>query len=136
MRQTLKFFTSSTVRTNMFWLDVNLVAQTSTLHTDDCIHIKSLATERKGVNEMRVDGGWFSFDSIGEAVRFYKVKRLSGEVSSCLVCRPLDNLGEIPMAKLDVRTPRTGCDACVNEVEVVDAKTSYRRLLSKILGSR
>jgi hypothetical protein len=62
-------------------------------------------------------------------MRFYKVKRLSGEVASCLLCRPFDNLSEVSMVKLDVRTPRTGCDACMREVEVVDTKSSYRRLL-------
>jgi hypothetical protein len=118
----------------MFWLDVDLAAQTTILHTGDCVHIEPKTTERKGVNEMRVDGGWFSFETIGEAMRFYKVMKLSSEVASCLLCRPLDRLGEVSIAKLDIRTPRTGCDACVSEVEVVDTKSNYRRLLSRLLG--
>ena len=127
------FLVSSPLQTSMFWLDVDLVAQTATLHTGDCVHIEPSATGRKGVNEMLAEGGWFSFDSIGEAMRFFKVKKLSGEVSSCLLCRPLDSLGEVSMAKLDVRTPRTGCDACI-VVEVVDTKSSYRRLLARLIG--
>jgi len=61
---------------------------------------------------MRVDGGWFSFDTIGEAIKFLNAKRLNGNVKACLILRPLDELGEVSMAKLDVRTPRTGCEAC------------------------
>jgi hypothetical protein len=117
----------------MFWLDVDLVSGAATLHKGDCLHIEPKATEQKGVNEMRTDGDWFSFDSIGEAMRFFKVKRLSVEVTYYLLCRPLDNLWEVSMASLDVRTPKTGCDICTI-VEVVDTKSSYRRLLSRLLG--
>ena len=47
----------------MFWLDIDLAAQITTLHTSDCVHIEPKPTGRKGVNEMRLDGGWFSFDA-------------------------------------------------------------------------
>jgi hypothetical protein len=120
----------------MFWLDVDLATQTTTLHKGDCIHIEPTSTERKGINEIRADGGWFSFNSIGEAMRFYKVKRLSGEVASCLLCRPLDNLIEVTMAKLDVSTPSTGCDTNIKAVEVMDTKSNYHRLLSRLLSDR
>ena len=90
----------------MFWLDVDLASHTTTLHTDECVHIEPKPNERKGVNEMRVDGGWFSFDTIGEAMRLYKVKKLSGEVASCLLCRPHDHLSDVSMARLDVMTPK------------------------------
>jgi len=60
---------------------------------------------------MHADGGWFSFGSIGEAVRFLKVKRVTVEVGSCLLCRPFNRFGEVLMSRLNVRKPRTGCDA-------------------------
>ena len=120
----------------MYWLDVDLVSNTTTLHTGECVRIEPKPKESKGVNEMRVDGGWFSFDTIGEAMRFTKVTKLSGDVASCLLCRPLDHLSDVSMARLDVMTPRTGCDAAVKEVEVLDTKSNYRRLLSRLLGER
>lgn len=120
----------------MYWLDVDLVSNTTTLHTSECVHIEPKPNERKGVNEMRVYGGWLSFTTIGEAMRFYKVKKISGEVSSCLLCRPLDYMSDVSMARLDVRTPKTGCDAAVKEVEVLDTKSNYRRHLSRLLGER
>ena len=82
------------------------------MHTGDCLHIKPSATERKGENEIRADGDWFSFNSIGEAKRFFKVKRLNGLVRSCLLCKPLDRLSEVSVASLDVKTLRAGCYAC------------------------
>jgi hypothetical protein len=118
----------------MFWLDVDLLTQTATLHRGECILIVPKTTKQKGVNEIRADGGWFTFESAGEAMRFHKDKRLSGDVKTCLLCRPLDHLKDVAMAGLDISTPRTGCDACGTRVEVLDTKSSYRRLLSKLLG--
>ncbi|MCX6648639.1 MAG: hypothetical protein NTV61_04540 [Candidatus Bathyarchaeota archaeon] len=120
----------------MFWLDVDLPTQTATLHRGECIHIEPKATDRRGVNEMRAEGGWFSFESAGEAMRFHKTKRLSGDVKTCLLCRPLDHLEDVAMAGLDISTPRTGCEACATKVEVLDTKSSYRRLLDRLLGSK
>jgi hypothetical protein len=120
----------------MFWLDIDTPAQMATLHRGECIHVTPKATERKGVNEMRADGGWFSFKSVGEAMRFHKTKRLSGEVKSCLYCKPLDHISDVAMAGLDISTPRTGCEACGTRVEVLDTKSNYRRLLDRLLGDR
>jgi len=82
---------------------------------------------------MRADGDWFSFNSIGEEKRFFKVNRLNGLVRSCLLCKPLNRLSQVSMASLDVKTPRAGCDT-YTVVEVVDTKSNYRRLLSRLLG--
>lgn len=120
----------------MFWLDVDLPAGKATLHRGECVHIQPEANDVKGVNEMRAEGGWFSFESAGEAMRFYKTKRLSGDVMACLLCKPLDHLGNVDVATLDVKTPHTGCDACGTPVEVMDTKSTYRRLVDKLLGSK
>ena len=120
----------------MFWLDVDNPTQTATLHTGECIHITPKTTDKKGVNQMKIDGGWFSFNTVGEAMRHYKVNKLSCELTTCLYCKPLEAFPEISMARLDVTTPRTGCDIKIKELEVLDTKSSYRRLLSKLLGPR
>jgi len=85
---------------------------------------------------MRADGGWFGFESAGEAMRFYKVKRLSGDVNSCLFCKPLDHIEGVEAASLDVKTPKTGCDACGRPVVVMDTKSTYRRLVDRLLGEK
>lgn len=120
----------------MFWLDVDLLRGVATLHRGECIHIEPNSTEHKGRNEIKVDGGWFLFDSVGEAMRFHKTRRFSGEVNMCLLCRPLSHLQDVSMAELDISTPRTGCDACTTRVEVLDTKSSFRRLLDKIVGEK
>lgn len=120
----------------MFWLDVDLPAGIATLHRGECIHIEPKATESKGVNELRADGGWFSFDSAGEAMRFHKTRRLEGDVNACLLCKPLSHLQDVAAAELDITTPRTGCEACVTRVEVLDTKSSFRRLLDKLVGEK
>ena len=120
----------------MFWLEVDLKTQTATLHRDDCIHIKPEATDRKGVNTMKADGGWLSFSSVGEAMRFHKTQRLNGEVQACLLCKPLNHISDVSIAGLDINTPRTGCDACGTRVDVLDTKSSYRRLIDRLLGPK
>jgi len=130
----LTFFNNLSTPHRMFWLEVDNASHTAILHRGECIHIAPKETDRKGVNEMKEGGGWFSFESVGEAMRSFKVKRLSGEINYCLLCKPLDHLEDVSMARLDITVPRTGCEACVKEVEIVDTKSSYRRLLSKLLG--
>ncbi len=120
----------------MFWLDVDLQRSAATLHRGECIHIEPKATERKGVNEMKADGGWFRFESAGEAMRFHKTQRLSGEVNICLLCKPLNHLQDVTAAELDISTPRTGCDACATRVEVLDTKSSFRRLLDRLVDEK
>jgi len=120
----------------MFWLDIDLKTRVATLHRGECIHISPKATETRGVNEMRADGGWFSFETAGEAMRFHKSKKLSGEVQTCLLCKPLDHIESVDIAKFDISTPRTGCDACATRVEVMDTKSTYRRLVDKLLGPK
>lgn len=120
----------------MFWLNIDLPTQTATLHRGDCIHAEPKATDLKGINEMKADGGWFSFESVGEAMRFHKTKKLSGEFHACLLCKPLDHINGVSMAALDISTPRTGCDACATRVEVLDTKSSFRRLLDKLVGEK
>jgi hypothetical protein len=132
----LTFFNSLVLLTGMFWFEVDNSNQTATLHRGECIHKAPKETDRKGINQMRTDGGWFSFESVGEAMRFFKVKRLSGEINYCLLCKPLGHIEDVSMARLDITAPRTGCKACVKEIEVVDTKSSYRRLLSKLLDSK
>jgi hypothetical protein len=120
----------------MFWLDVDLPAQTATLHRSECMHVFPKATDRRGVNKMKSEGGWFSFNSAGEAMRFHKIKRLSGDVKACLYCKPLEHLDDFAMAGLDISTPRTGCDACGTNIEILDTKSNYRRLLDKLIGAK
>jgi len=120
----------------MFWLNIDLPTQTATLHKGDCIHADPKPTEFKGINEMKRDGGWFNFDSVGAAMRFFKTKRLSGEVHSCLFCKPLNQIANVTAASLDVKTPKTGCDACGTRVDVMDTKSTYKRLVDRFLGEK
>ncbi len=118
----------------MFWLNVDLPTQTATLHRENCIHVEPKETDLKGINKKKVDGGWFSFPSVGEAMRFHKVQRLSGEVQACQHCGPLDQIADVTAAKLDISIPRTGCDACGTGVKVGDRKS--KSIFERLLGEK
>lgn len=115
----------------MYWLDVDKAAETSTVHRGECIHAVPDARGNKGVNEMLRDGGWFSFPSVGEAMRFHKERRLTGRVTMCSVCEPLSDHAPEPTAKLGVRIAKTGCDHAT-ELMVTDTKSQWRRLTEKL----
>ena len=117
----------------MYWLDVDKTTETSTVHRDTCVHAVPDASTHKGVNEMLGDGGWFSFDSLGDAMRFHKLSRLTGRVEMCGVCGPLGDHSPEPMAKLGVRSIKTGCDHATT-LTVTDTKTRWRRLTEKLSG--
>jgi hypothetical protein len=119
----------------MFWLDVDKPTETSTVHRDECVHAVPIAGEHEGVDDMLRDGGWFSFDSVGEAMRFHKERRLTGRVAVCGVCEPLREYSPEPMAKLNVRSVKTGCDL-VTELEITETKSQWRRLTEKLLGRK
>jgi len=120
----------------MFWLDVDKPTKTATVHRDECVHAVPGGGEQKGVNEMRRDGGWFSFDSVGEAMRFHKEQQLTGRVIMCSHCEPLSQLAPEPMAKLNVRTVNTGCDFDARELEITDTKSQWRRLTERLLSRK
>ncbi len=119
----------------MYWLDVDKPTKAATIHRDKCVHAVPDASTHKGVNEMLRDGGWFSFDSIGEATRFHKESCLTGRFTMCGVCEPLSDHAPEPMARLGVRSVKTGCDHATT-FTVTDTKSQWRRLTEKLLGRR
>ena len=119
----------------MFWLDVDKPTKTATVHRDECVHAVPECGEHKGVNEMLRDGGWLSFDSVGEAMRLHKERRLTGKIVMCSVCTPLSQHSPEPMEKLKVRSVNTGCDL-TSELEVTDTKSQWRRLTEKPPGRK
>ncbi|MBN2334193.1 hypothetical protein JXL21_01450 [Candidatus Bathyarchaeota archaeon] len=118
----------------MFWLDIDLKGRTATVHRDECVHSVPEGTEDKGVNEMREGGGWFSFESVGEAMRFRKEQKLTGTVVMCSYCEPLSQLSPEPMASLNVHAVKTGCEMDTKALEVTDTKSTWKRLTRRLFG--
>lgn len=82
---------------------------------------------------MREGCGWFSFGSVGEAMRFHKEQRLTGTVVMCSICDPLNRLTE-PMAPLKVQTVNTWCDTDSTELVITDTKSHWKRLARRLFG--
>ena len=130
----------------MFWLDIDLTSGKNTVHRDSCVHSVPENNPSKGVNQMSEEGGWFSFPTVGEAVRYTNVNRISGLVEHCEHCQPLKSMTPEPRAALGIKTTATGCAACgkcasgqetkPEPVEVTDTKSIARRLSRKLFGKR
>lgn len=106
--------------------------KTATLHRDDCVHSVLEGREDKGVNEKRKGGGWFSFESVGEAMRFRKEQRLAGTVVMCSYCDPLSQLTPELMASLNVHKVKNGCDIDTRELVITDIKSHWKRLTKRL----
>ena len=119
----------------MFWLDEDKPSKTATVHRDECVHGVPEGVEHKGINEMLKDGGWFSFGSVGEAMRFHKESRLPGKLVMCSFCTPLGQRSPEPMAKLDIKSIKTGCDLG-SEIKVTDTKSQWKRLIENLRGRK
>ena len=130
----------------MFWLDIDFKTGKNTVHRDSCVHSVPENASSKGVNEMGEEGGWFSFHTVGEAVRYTKVNKISGLVEHCKYCAPLKSMTPEPRAALGVKATATGCAACgkcapeqeskPEALEITDTKTIASRLSRKLFGNR
>jgi hypothetical protein len=130
----------------MFWLDVDFKSGKNTVHRDDCVHSVPENNPSKGMSEMGEGGGWFSFPSMGEAVRYARVNMVNGLIVFCFHCKPTQAMTPEPRARLGVKTTSMGCAACggcamgqspdQESVQITDTKTLASRLMKKLFGSR
>jgi hypothetical protein len=130
----------------MFWLDIDLKTDKNTVHRDSCVHSVPENNPSKGTNEMGEKGGWFSFPTVGEAVLYTKVNKISGLVEYCVHCTPLKSMKPESRAALGLKAIATGCAACgkcamgnesnSESFEVTDTKTIASRLSRKLFGDR
>lgn len=130
----------------MFWLDVDYKSGKNTVHRDTCVHSVQDNNPNKGTNKLGEEGGWFSFPTVGEAVRYVKVEKLSGLTEHCRYCAPLKTMTPEPRAALGLKQQSTGCQMCgqcnpypekkPSNVEITDTKTIASRLTRKLFGSR
>lgn len=130
----------------MFWLDVDYRSGKNTVHRDDCVHSVPENDPLKGMNELGDGGGWFSFPTVGEAVRHVKVNKLSGITEHCKFCNPIKSMAPEPRAALGLKAQATGCAMCgkcstgqeskPETIQITDTKTIASRLSRKLFGSR
>jgi hypothetical protein len=75
----------------MFWLNVDLLWKSWKLHRESCRHCKPKKSATKGINIMKDNGGWFSFQTIREAQDFYEKHGSQDNWQPCKVCQPEHN---------------------------------------------
>jgi hypothetical protein len=72
----------------MFWLNVDLIWRGWKLHHENCRFCKPKGSAMKGINVMKDNGGWFSFQTIREARDFYEKHGSEDIWQPCKVCKP------------------------------------------------
>jgi hypothetical protein len=126
----------------MYVVDVDFKSGSNILHREECVHAVPDNSPDKAVGTLGDGGGWLSFTSPGEALRWLKMNRVRGIIVHCRYCAPLSTMTPEPVAKLNVSVPKTGCDACASgcscstEMNVTDTKSQYKRLVSRFLGEK
>lgn len=71
-----------------YWVNVDMSTRIAKLHRETCIWCKPHDQISKGVNEMSSSGGWFRFESPGEAERYCRELDPDLLWSPCRFCRP------------------------------------------------
>ncbi|MBN1683001.1 hypothetical protein JW865_05565 [Candidatus Bathyarchaeota archaeon] len=127
----------------MYIIDVDFKSGYNTLHRSECIHSVPSDIPTKKVGMLGDDGGWIEFNSPGEALRWLKNNKISGLIEYCKYCTPLSDFSPEPVAKLNIKLVKTGCDAdCTTksdyskEIEITDTKSIYQRLVSKFIKDK
>lgn len=121
----------------MVLLDVDYPSGVNTLHREDCVHAVPTNNPRKGMEKLGPDGGRFTFNRSGMAVKWLKDNKVKGVITHCRVCAPLATMTPEPSASLGVRTVGTGCDASsLKPVTVTDSKTIYKNVVKKLKGEK
>ncbi len=72
----------------VYWLNIDRSTKIAKLHRELCIWCRPHDQRVKGVNEMKNSGGWYSFESPGEAERFCQELDLDLLWSPCRFCNP------------------------------------------------
>jgi hypothetical protein len=55
----------------VIWVNIDLPLKTCTIHTNNCLYINNMkGSLYKGINLLKRDGGWISFENIEEANQF------------------------------------------------------------------
>lgn len=128
----------------MFWIDIDYRMGVNTVHRDMCVHSVPDNSSGKSVNSLGEDGGWLSFPSVGEAVRYLKANRIKGLTKYCEHCEPLNELRPEPRAALGLKSAPIGCSLGSNikppkklqGIQITDTKTMARKLARKLFGNR
>ena len=73
----------------MFWLNVNRITGAWKLHKESCRFCTPKQKRVKGVNELKLHGGWIQFDSNTSAYEYYKTNHNDNEYwQPCKICKP------------------------------------------------
>jgi hypothetical protein len=115
----------------MYVLDVDFKSGRNTLHRGECVHAVPDNSPDKAEGRLAEGGGWLSFSSPGEALRWLKTNKVRGLITHCRLCAPLSTMTPEPVASLGVTVPGTGCDACTREMTFLDTKSINKRLESR-----
>lgn len=62
----------------MFWVNIDKPTKKCVIHREECPWVDWVKNEArpefKGIEELKRDGGWFSFDSMGKAENYYETE--------------------------------------------------------------
>ena len=72
----------------MFWVNVDLRWRIWKLHRGECRYCKPKESAWKGINDMKLYGGWFNFQELSEARDYYEKHGPEDIWQPCKKCQP------------------------------------------------
>jgi hypothetical protein len=71
-----------------YWLNIDFPSRYVMLHKESCIFCRPHEQKNKGVNEIRLNGGWYEFKSMEAAETYYEMHYTSFRWNKCKRCSP------------------------------------------------
>jgi hypothetical protein len=70
----------------MYRMNIDNPTRSCTIHAASCNTVLLRNTNRKGIEKMLTDGGWFGFNSMEEALAEYENNYSKFELKECRKC--------------------------------------------------
>ncbi len=71
-----------------YWVNIDIKEEIYRLHKSTCRHVKKYPSETKGIQELKIRGGWLRFKTKPMANAFYQRDHNTLRWKPCKVCNP------------------------------------------------
>ena len=71
-----------------YWANIDVPTKSYKIHKVTCRYCQPVETPLKGVNFLKIDGGWIKFDDKKEVKQHWKKNHRNLDWAPCKVCNP------------------------------------------------
>ena len=69
-----------------YWVNIDYTKKTYKIHKKECKFCNPEQSRTKGINKLKIGGGWFSFGTLEDAKEYYKSINNKINIVYCKIC--------------------------------------------------